>query len=407
MVGLTGGIGAGKSAAAGALAELGAVVIDADRLAREVVEPGTDGLAEVVAAFGSEVLGPDGALDRSRLGETVFADDDARRRLEAIIHPRVAARTADLIAAAPDSAIVVYDVPLLVENDLAPAYHLVVVVDAPVDVRMARLAAHRGMSADTARARIAAQATDERRAEVADVILDNSGTPEQLAVQVGSLWRDRLVPYEANVRQRRVVRRPAEVRLAPADPTWPAQYERLAVRLRRVLGERAVTVDHIGSTAIPGLLAKDVIDLQVGVPDLALVDESVDELAAAGFPPLPGEWFDNPKSVPAGDAPDAATSEARSWPKRLHGGADPARVVHVHLRVVGSPGWRYARLFRDWLRACPEPRERYAAEKLRLAGLYRRTEEYAEAKEPWFDRAWPEAEKWAKSTGWQPGDTTG
>ena len=147
MVGLTGGIGAGKSAVAPRLAERGAVIIDADRLAREVVAAGTDGLAEVVAAFGAGVLGPDGELDRPALGRRVFGDDAARRRLEAIIHPRVRARTAELGHAAPADAIVVNDVPLLVEAGLAPTYHLVVVVLAAERTRIRRLAETRGMTA--------------------------------------------------------------------------------------------------------------------------------------------------------------------------------------------------------------------------------------------------------------------
>ncbi len=194
MVGLTGGIGAGKSAVAKRLAQLGAVIIDADRLAREVVEPGTEGLAEVVAEFGSGVLGPDGALDRPALGRVVFGDPAARQRLEKIIHPRVRARTAEIAAAAPDGSVVVNDVPLLVESGLADRYPLVVVVEADLDARLARLARDRGMSAGEARARIAAQATDEQRRAVADVVVVNNGDFEALAARVDAVWRDVIEP---------------------------------------------------------------------------------------------------------------------------------------------------------------------------------------------------------------------
>jgi dephospho-CoA kinase len=194
MVGLTGGIGAGKSEVAKRLAELGAVVIDSDWLAREVVATGTEGLAEVVAEFGAEVLGPDGALDRPALGRLVFQDEAARRRLEAIIHPRVRARTAELVAAAALDAVVVNDVPLLVEAGLADRYNLVVVVLADEATRVRRLVEGRGMAPDEARARIAAQATDEQRRAVADVVLTNDGTVEQLRDQVDALWRERLRP---------------------------------------------------------------------------------------------------------------------------------------------------------------------------------------------------------------------
>ena len=194
MVGLTGGIGAGKSVVAKRLAELGALVIDSDRLAREVVEPGTDGLREVVEEFGPEVLGPDGALDRPALGRRVFGDDAARRRLEAIIHPRVRARSAELIAAAPPDAVVVNDIPLLVESGIGAGFDLVVVVLAGERTRLHRLAQARGMTAEEARARMAAQATDEQRRAAADVVLDNDGSLEDLLAAVDRLWHERLRP---------------------------------------------------------------------------------------------------------------------------------------------------------------------------------------------------------------------
>lgn len=192
IVGLTGGIGAGKSVVAQRLAELGAIVIDADRLAREVVEPGTDGLAEIVAAFGPGVLTPDGALDRPAMSRLVFDDPDARHRLEGIIHPRVRARTAELVSAAPAGAVVVNDVPLLVETGQAGAFDLVIVVLADLRKRVDRLVEQRGMSEQEARSRIAAQATDEQRRAVADIVLTNDGTLEDLRAAVDAAWRKRL-----------------------------------------------------------------------------------------------------------------------------------------------------------------------------------------------------------------------
>jgi dephospho-CoA kinase len=190
-VGLTGGAGAGKSTVARRLAELGAVVIDADALAREVLEPGTDGLREVVRAFGEQVLRADGSLDRAALAAVVFADADRLRQLEQITHPRIAARTSELVADAAADAVVVHDVPLLVEKGMAPAYDLVVVVDAPVEQRVRRLVA-RGMSEPDARARISAQATVEQRRAVADVWVDNGGSTDDLIEQVDRIWHDRL-----------------------------------------------------------------------------------------------------------------------------------------------------------------------------------------------------------------------
>ncbi|TDB95843.1 dephospho-CoA kinase [Actinomadura sp. 7K534] len=188
-VGLTGGIGSGKSEVSARLAELGAVVIDADRIAREVVEPGTPGLAAVVAEFGEEVLLPSGGLDREKVGRIVFGDPDRLAALNAIVHPLVGERMQELMDAAPDDAVVVYDVPLLVENDLAPMYDEVVVVDAPADVQLDRLVARRGMTEEDARARMANQASREDRRAVATHVIDNSGTLEALRSQVDNLWK--------------------------------------------------------------------------------------------------------------------------------------------------------------------------------------------------------------------------
>jgi dephospho-CoA kinase len=187
-VGLTGGIGSGKSEVSRRLVALGAVLVDADAIAREVVEPGTPGLAAVVAEFGQDVLRPDGTLDRPKLGSIVFADEARLKRLNAIVHPLVGQRTKELIEAAPPDAIVVHDVPLLTENDLAAAYDLVVVVDAPVEEQIRRLTTVRGMTEEAARSRIAAQAGRERRRAIADRVIDNSGTLESLTAQVDALW---------------------------------------------------------------------------------------------------------------------------------------------------------------------------------------------------------------------------
>jgi dephospho-CoA kinase len=192
-IGLTGGIGSGKSTVSGLLAARGARIVDADRIAREVVEPGTPGLAAVVAAFGPGVLTAEGALDRPALAGIVFADPAARARLDGIVHPLVRARAAELIAELPPGAVVVQDVPLLVETGQAASYDLVVVVEADLETRVQRLA-QRGLVEDDARARIAAQATDEQRRTVADVVLDNSGTLEDLEAQVDRFWSERVAP---------------------------------------------------------------------------------------------------------------------------------------------------------------------------------------------------------------------
>lgn len=189
-VGLTGGIGSGKSAVSRLLVERGAVLVDADLVAREVVAPGTPGLAQVVAEFGPDVLRPDGALDREALGRRVFHDPAALARLNAVVHPLVGRRTVELAAAAAaeGTAVLVHDVPLLVENDLAGRYDLVVVVDAPPELQLRRLVEQRGMTDSDARARMARQATREQRLAAADEVVCNDGTLEQLRTRVDALW---------------------------------------------------------------------------------------------------------------------------------------------------------------------------------------------------------------------------
>jgi len=188
--GLTGGIGSGKSTVSALLASYGAVLIDADRIAREVVEPGTDGLAAVVAEFGEGILAADGTLDRPGLGRIVFADESRRKALNAIVHPLVRDRSTELEAAAGPESVVVQDVPLLAENGLAPLYDLVVVVDAAPETQLDRLVRLRGMSADEARARMASQATREQRLAVADLVIDNDGPLEALEPQVKKVWAE-------------------------------------------------------------------------------------------------------------------------------------------------------------------------------------------------------------------------
>lgn len=187
-VGLTGGIGAGKSEVSKRLAAQGAVVLDADLIAREVVAPGTDGLAEVVAAFGPSVLGPDGELDRVQLGDVVFADKQKLATLNSIVHPRVGARMRELEDAAGPGSVVVHDVPLIAENGLAGAYDLVVVVDVPPRIQLDRLVRLRGMSREQAQARMATQAGREQRLSIAGIVVDNSGSLAELDRQVGDLW---------------------------------------------------------------------------------------------------------------------------------------------------------------------------------------------------------------------------
>jgi dephospho-CoA kinase len=373
-VGLTGGIGAGKSAASRALAARGAALIDADQLAREVVAPGTPGLAAVVEEFGREVLRPDGSLHREALGRQVFGDDAARRRLNGLLHPLIGTRTFELAAEAEErgAEVLVHDVPLLTENGLAPGYHLVLVVEAPLHDRLHRLTALRGMTEQDAQARVAAQADDAARRDVADIVLRNDADLDALADRVGQLWERRLAPYATNLRLHRYAER-GPVRLVDHDPDWDRQGRRLVERLRHVCGARAASVTHVGSTAVPGLAAKDVLDLQVEVTSREDAEALAAPLADGGFPCRDDIDGDPPR-------PEIDPDPSQYW-KRLHRNADPGRHVNVHVRVTGSTCARVAVALRDLLREDDEARSAYEADKRRLAQLHPHdVDAYAEAK---------------------------
>ena len=242
------------------------------------------------------------------------------------------------------------DIPLLVENGMAPLFPLVVVVHADAEERVRRLVGLRGMPEADARARIAAQADDDARRAAADVWLDNSGderdsTPRSTRCGSGGSCRSRRTCGSGG--------RCRRVRPASSTPTRAGRLPArgCGARVAAAAGELGRGVAHIGSTAVPGLPAKDVIDLQLGVASLADADAARDALQDAGFPWRPDIDHDNPK--PPGSP---------VWPKRVHRSADPGRVVNLHIREVGTPGWRYALLFRDWLRAdargpCGLPRD--------------------------------------------------
>jgi dephospho-CoA kinase len=401
-IGLTGGIGAGKSALSATFAECGGIIVDGDVIAREVVRPGTDGLASLVEAFGDDILLPDGSLDRPALAAKAFRDHDARGVLNGIVHPLVAKRRAEIIASVPENTVVVEDIPLLVESGMAPLFPLVVVVHADVELRVRRLVSQRGMSEEDARARIAAQADDEQRRAVADIWVDNSGSQADLVQRARDVWHSRILPFAHNLMQREIVRAPA--RLVPADPTWPDQGRRIVARLKTAWGHKALRVDHIGSTAVPDFQAKDVIDIQITVESLAVADELVEPLWAAGYPRLEHITQDAVKKDARSTAAEFDHSDDPAlWHKRVHASADPGRPTNVHIRVAGWPNQQFALLFVDWLKANPVVREDYLAIKRAAdtgagADIFR----YVAAKEPWFLDAYRRAWEWADSTEWRP-----
>ncbi|MGE2817557.1 dephospho-CoA kinase [Mycobacterium heidelbergense] len=393
-IGLTGGIGAGKSALSATFAECGGVIVDGDVIAREVVEPGTEGLASLVDAFGDDILLPDGSLDRPALAAKAFADDEARKKLNGIVHPLVGKRRSEIIAAVAEDAVVVEDIPLLVESGMAPLFPLVVVVHADVELRVRRVVEQRGMSEEDARARIAAQADDEQRRAVADVWLDNSGSQADLVQRARDVWHNRILPFAHNVAQRQIARAPA--RLVPADPAWPDQARRIVARLQTACGHKALRVDHIGSTAVPGFDAKDVIDIQITVESLAVADELAEPLLSVGYPRIDAITQDV-----------AHTDDPALWRKRIHASADPGRPTNVHIRVDGWPNQQFALLFVDWLTANPDARADYLTAKRDAEKRGNGDSEiYVAAKEPWFFDAYRRAWDWADSTGWRPRPVT-
>ncbi|WP_278313166.1 dephospho-CoA kinase [Lolliginicoccus levis] len=369
-VGLTGGIGAGKSTVSTRLAELGATIVDADKIAREVVEPGTPGLAELVDAFGTEILTSEGTLDRPALAAVAFSDDQSRATLNSIVHPRVGARTGEIIAAAPPDGILVHDIPLLIENGLAPTCHLVLVVHAEEDQRVHRLTSSRGMPETDARARIAAQATDEQRRAAADIWLDNTQDREHLLQQVAAAWHDRLVPFEHNLRTRAPV--PVPVTPSEPDPRWAEQAARLVARLRLACGGTGAAVEHVGPTSVPGVPAPDSIDIQIAVADQGEADELADRLADAGFPAT-----DTASTGTAGSGAAGVDDDVLA----RHANADPGRPATVHLQRAGTPGQRLAITLRDWLRSDDAARAEYADRLQRSANGDRA------ALEAWLEQA--------------------
>lgn len=375
-IGLTGGIGAGKSTVSAMLVDHGAVLIDADRIAREVVEPGQPLLGRLAETFGAHVLDSAGGLDRAALAAAAFVDADRTAQLNALMRPAIRDRTAEHFAAHADADIVVHDVPLLVENHMTPAYHLNLLVDVPAEVRLQRLMDSRGMDREDAQARISRQADDDTRRKACDVIIDNSGHVEATRAAVRELIDGRIRPYAENLRRQQRAER-VDLRLCdPGETDWVGDAERIIAKLRHGT-DTGLRIDHIGSTSVPGLPAKDVIDLQLIVADLPAAQRLAPRLSALGFPGT--ELYDH-------------LGEAGSEAKWFHANTDPGRAVNLHVRTADSVGARFALAFRDLLREDEGERERYLGLKRELVARAREhggttaevTRIYAESKEPYF-----------------------
>jgi dephospho-CoA kinase len=303
-IAVTGGIGSGKSTVAGMLADLGAVVVDSDRLAREVVAPGTPGLAAVTEQFGRGVLTDDGSLDRAALAALVFSDEEARHRLEAITHPLVRQAFRRARDEAGPGAIVVNDIPLLRTVSDAAQFHLVLTVAAGDEVRVRRLLG-RGLSEPDARARMRAQISDRQRRALSDVWLTNDGDESDLRRAVAELWSARLVPFQANLLAGRPASpsgRPATITAGSSPPAL------LCARVSAAAGDLPCE---------PLEPAAGVPRLRVRVPDLAAADALAPALTRAGYP--------------RADGGDGDRGAGRGRTSRMHGSADPGNPVTVYL----------------------------------------------------------------------------
>ncbi|GAA2008249.1 dephospho-CoA kinase [Brevibacterium samyangense] len=291
-IGLTGGIGAGKSTVARLFEDRGVPVIDADAIAREVVEPGEPALAALEREFGSEVLAVDGSLDRAALAARAFASPERTAALNAIMHPAIGERTAARYAAHAEAPIVVHDVPLLVENGLFVNYHLCVLVDVPAEVRLARLLGSRGMDEADARRRIAAQASDADRYAACDVVLDNSGVPADLETAFGRLWEDRIVPFAEALR----TGRPAAAPAALCGLTEPGRADRHLARVVRALGDPEAQAAPVVSNRS----TRPTHRLRVTPANAQQAAEAPARLAAAGwFPTGEGAFASADPGAPA------------------------------------------------------------------------------------------------------------
>lgn len=301
LLGLTGGIGAGKSTVARLFRGHGAGVVDADALAREVVEPGEPALAALAEEFGPGVLTDTGTLDRPALASLAFADPERTAALNAIMHPAIGERTAVRLAELADHDVVVHDVPLLVENGMTGRYHLSVLVDVPEDIRLRRLVTTRGLDPEDARRRIRAQADDGARRAACDVLLDNSTTPEELERRFERLWSERIVPFQQN-RAHGVpaVTLPRAADDSPDTEDTAAALTATGVRLLARIEHAAAAVDlDVSGSVLPA--ADGVrIDLTAAVSDAPAAMGQV--LADVGFVPVPDSAGHYANTDPGGPA---------------------------------------------------------------------------------------------------------
>lgn len=306
-IGLCGGMGSGKSTVAALLRERGAHLIDADAIARDIVQPGSAALLEIGARFGPRVLLPDGSSDRAALARIAFSDAQALQDLEAITHPRIWAATNEQFAALPADAIAVHDMPLLVEKRMSPEYHLVIAVLADPERRIRRLVDQRGLDLADVLRRITVQASDAQRRAAADVLIDNNTTPRELAAQVGQLWHERIAPFAANL----AAGLPASPTRISADAVILAQQAaRIAARIRRAESGG----DHLDAVPVRmTLLQRRTQILHVAIPagqhgEDPQRDEVSRRLTQAGFPPIAAEANHRGNADPAWPADIELTS---------------------------------------------------------------------------------------------------
>ena len=301
LLGLTGGIGAGKSTVAALLADRGAGIVDADRIAREVVEPGEPALEALRREFGDTVLSDDGTLDRAALAGLAFATPERTAALNAIMHPAIAQRTAARLTEHAHLPVVVHDVPLLVENGMTGNYHLSLLVDVPEETRLDRLTTSRGLDREDAQRRIRAQATDDQRHLACDAALDNAGTQEHLREQVVELWENRIEPFRRN----RAAGTPAQplplTQVEAGEEAQRAAGARLTARLERTASRAGLPATASASPSVDGVA----IDLRV--PDGTDPAAVAAVLRETGYAPRDDRWLTTDPGRPAAVTVSAGT----------------------------------------------------------------------------------------------------
>lgn len=372
-IGLSGGIGSGKSTVVKMLSSCGAYIIDSDKLAREVVEPGTPGLHSIVEHFGEKVLAESGELNRNALSAIVFQSDEARKVLNSITHPRIAQRTQQLIEEAPRDSIIVHDTPLLVELNLGVFYDAVIIVWASMETRLHRLQKYRDMPQEEALSRIHAQTSDEIRSQTADVVIDNNSTVEAARAQVYDLFYHYLVPWRDHLIEGEPLSMPISlVSHQGKNPIAPKIIARLWTLLHSVTDSGIVSIEHIGATSMNLSLGQDIIDIHITVTHWNKKDIILSTLKDGGYVMVKYR-HDEEKLA---EYILSSTNPLRKSCIYIHHVDNPCREMYLHSN--------------EFLRLHPQYHQQYIQSK--VEGLL--SEKYSHNKKLFFESLYPQIQQW-------------